>query len=189
MNHRVIGEDDADESLVERYRDGDRAAFATLVRRYQKPIFNAAFRVCGREEDASDVTQAVFMKVAERLDQYDATHKFFSWIYRIAVNESINLLRDNGREAELENEDELPGLESADPAWQVNQAQVSERIQKALMSMRISDRLVLTLRHFGECSYQEMSEVMGVDVKTVKSRLFEARARLRILLADLRTNA
>jgi RNA polymerase sigma-70 factor (ECF subfamily) len=176
---------DQDESLVERYREGDRAAFAALVRKYQRPIFNAAFRVLGREEDASDITQAVFLKVAERLDQYDARYKFFSWIYRIAVNESLNLLRENGREAPLEDEDVLPA-DSAEPDAIVNDAQVSDRIQKALMSMKVSDRLVLTLRHFGDCSYQEMAEIMGVEVKTVKSRLFEARSRLRELLADLR---
>jgi RNA polymerase sigma-70 factor (ECF subfamily) len=175
-----------DESLVERYRDGDQAALAALVRKYQRPIYNAAFRVLGREEDASDVTQAVFLKVAERLDQYDARFKFFSWIYRIAVNESLNLLRENGREAPLEDEDDLPGLESAQPDERVNDAQVSDRIQKALMRMKVSDRMVLTLRHFGDCSYQEMAEIMGVDVKTVKSRLYEARLRLRTELADLR---
>ena len=180
---------DQDESLVERYRDGDRAAFAALVRKYQRPIYNAAYRVLGREEDASDITQAVFLKVAERLDQYDARYKFFSWIYRIAVNESLNLLRENGREVPLENEEELPGAESAQPEAIVNDAQVSERIQKALMSMRVSDRMVLTLRHFGDCSYQEMADIMGIEVKTVKSRLFEARTRLRELLADLRPTA
>jgi RNA polymerase sigma-70 factor (ECF subfamily) len=181
-----VSKDADDESLVERYRDGDRAAFAALVREYQRPIYNAAYRVLGRDEDASDVTQAVFLKVAERLDQYDARYKFFSWIYRIAVNESLNLLRENGREAELENEDEIPGLESAQPEEIVNDAQVSDRIQKGLMSLKVSDRMVLTLRHFGECSYQEMAEIMGLDVKTVKSRLYEARLRLRTELADLR---
>ena len=181
-----MSKDADDETLVERYRDGDTAAFAALVRKYQRPLYNAAFRVLGREEDASDVTQAVFLKVAERLDQYDARFKFFSWIYRIAVNESLNLLRENGREAPLEDEEELPGLESAQPDERVSDAQVSERIQQALMRMKVSDRMVLTLRHFGDCSYQEMAEIMGLDVKTVKSRLYEARLRLRTELADLR---
>jgi RNA polymerase sigma-70 factor (ECF subfamily) len=181
-----VSKDADDESLVERYRDGDQAAFAALVRKYQKPVYNAAYRVVGREEDASDVTQAVFLRVAEKLDQYDARFKFFSWIYRIAVNESLNLLRENGREAALEDEEEIPGLESAQPEAIVNDAQVSDRIQKALMRLKVSDRMVLTLRHFGECSYQEMAEIMGLDVKTVKSRLYEARLRLRTELADLR---
>ena len=181
-----MSKDADDESLVERYRDGDRAAFAALVRKYQRPIYNAAYRVLGREEDASDITQAVFLKVAERLDQYDARYKFFSWIYRIAVNESLNLLRENGREAPLEDEEEIPGLENAQPEEIVSDAQVSDRIQKGLMRLRVSDRMVLTLRHFGDCSYQEMADIMGLDVKTVKSRLYEARLRLRTELADLR---
>ena len=181
-----MSKDADDESLVERYRDGDRAAFAALVRKYQRPIYNAAYRVLGREEDASDVTQAVFLKVAERLDQYDARYKFFSWIYRIAVNESLNLLRENGREAPLEDEEEIPAAEAQQPEARVNDAQVSERIQKALMRMRVTDRMVLTLRHFGDCSYEEMAGIMGIDVKTVKSRLYEARQRLRTELADLR---
>ena len=186
MTSRVIGEDDPDETLVERYRDGDRAAFAALVRRYQRPIYNAAYRVLGRDEDASDITQSVFLKVAERLDQYDAKYRFFSWIYRIAVNESLNQLRENGREEPLEDEEAHPASESADPAWKANEAQVSERIQKALMSMRVSDRMVLTLRHFSECSYEEIGRILEIEVKTVKSRLFEARQRLAVLLEDLR---
>ena len=86
-------DDDADKLLVERYRNGDREAFTELVIRYQRPIYNAAFWVLRRAEDASDVTQIVFLRVAERLDDYDARYKFFSWIYRIAVNESLNMLR------------------------------------------------------------------------------------------------
>jgi RNA polymerase sigma-70 factor, ECF subfamily len=178
--------DDPDDALVERCRDGDRAAFVALVKRYRKPLYNAAYRVLGREEDASDVTQAVFLKVIERLDQYDPRYKFFSWIYRIALNESLNRLRDREREAPLEEAGDPPGLESADPEWKANETQVSQRIQKALMSMKTADRAVLTLRHFCDCSYEEIAEIMELEVKTVKSRLFEARQRLRGLLTDLR---
>ena len=177
---------DPDEVLVERCRKGDRAAFTALVVRYQRPIYNAAFRILGNPEDASDITQLVLLKIAERLDDYDARYKFFSWIYRIAVNESLNLLRREGREEPLGDGDEHPGLESADPEWQADRAQVSQRIQKALMRMKGSDRAVITLRHFSECSYEEIGRILEIEVKTVKSRLFEARQRLRDLLEDLR---
>jgi len=90
-------DNDADVALVERCRNGDWAAFTELVVRYQRPIYNAAFWVLRKPEDANDITQVVFLKVAERLDEYDPRFKFFSWIYRIAVNESLNLLRRNGR--------------------------------------------------------------------------------------------
>jgi len=176
---------DLDQVLVESCRNGDRAAFATLVTRYQQPIYNAAYRVLGNADDAADTAQAVFLKVAERLGEYDPRFRFFSWMYRIAVNESLNLLRRNGREEALDEDVELPGPPTAGPEWQASEAQVSRRVQDALMRMKAQDRIVLTLRHFSECSYREMSDILELDEKTVKSRLFEARHRLRELLKDL----
>jgi RNA polymerase sigma-70 factor, ECF subfamily len=178
-------DDDDDRVLVERCRHGDREAFTTLVVRYQRPIYNAAFWVLHKAEDASDISQIVFLKVAERLDDYDPKYKFFSWIYRIAVNESLNLLRRKDHEEELDEEMDLPGADSADPLWQLSAAERSRRVQSTLKSMATNDRVVLTLRHFSECSYQEMAQILELDEKTVKSRLFEARQRLRGLLKDL----
>ena len=178
-------DDDDDRVLVERCRHGDREAFTALVVRYQRPIYNAAFWVLHKAEDASDISQIVFLKVAERLDDYDPKYKFFSWIYRIAVNESLNLLRRKGHEEELDEEMDVPGADSADPLWQVSAAERSKRVQSTLKSMHANDRVVLTLRHFSECSYQEMAQILELDEKTVKSRLFEARQRLRGLLKDL----
>lgn len=183
---RVIDDNDPDIVLVERCRNGDWTAFTDLVVRYQRPIYNAAFWVLRKAEDASDITQVVFLRVAERLDEYDPRFKFFSWIYRIAVNESLNLLRRNGHEESLDDEVPLPGPENADPERQASAAQVADRIRSALMKMTPNDRLVLTLRHFSECSYDEIGEILDLDPKTVKSRLFEARRRLRDLLGDLR---
>jgi RNA polymerase sigma-70 factor (ECF subfamily) len=182
---RVIVNNDPDLALVERCRNGDWTAFTELVVRYQRPIYNAAFWVLRKPEDASDIAQIVFLKVAERLDEYDPRFKFFSWIYRIAVNESLNLLRRNGREEALDSEIDLPTSENADPERQASAAEVSRRIRSALMKMTPNDRVVLTLRHFSECSYEEIGQILDLDPKTVKSRLFEARQRLRELLSDL----
>jgi RNA polymerase sigma-70 factor, ECF subfamily len=179
-------DNDSDQTLVQRFRNGDKAAFTELVVRYQRPIYNAAVWVLRKPEDAKDITQVVFLKVAERLNEYDSQYKFFSWIYRIAVNESLNLLRRNGREEALDDEIDVPDGESANPEWETGQAERSKRIQSALMSMTTNDRMVLTLRHFSECSYQEIGEILDLDEKTVKSRLFEARHRLRDMLKDLR---
>jgi RNA polymerase sigma-70 factor (ECF subfamily) len=178
-------DDDDDRVLVERCRRGDREAFTALVVRYQRPIYNAAFWVLHKAEDASDISQIVFLKVAERLDDYDPKYKFFSWIYRIAVNESLNLLRRKGHEEELDEEMDVPGADSADPLWQLSAAERSKRVLSTLKSMATNDRVVLSLRHFSECSYQEMAQILELDEKTVKSRLFEARQRLRGLLKDL----
>ena len=178
-------DNDPDIALVERCRNGDWAAFTELVFRYQRPIYNAAFWMLRKAEDANDITQVVFLKVAERLDEYDPRFKFFSWIYRIAVNESLNLLRRNRREEQLDEGIDLPGPESADPERQASAAEVAGRIRSALMKMTPNDRAVLTLRHFSECSYEEIGQILDLDQKTVKSRLFEARQRLRDLLKDL----
>ncbi len=181
-------ERDHDQALVEGCRNGDRAAFAALVVRYQQPIYNAAYRVLGNAEDAADIAQAVFLKVAERLEEYDPRFKFFSWLYRIAINESLNLLRRNGREEPLDEEMDIPGADSANPEWQLGEAQVSRRVQGALMRMRAEDRVMIALRHFSECSYREIAAILELDERTVKSRLYEARSRLRGLLQDLQEN-
>ena len=154
--------------------------------RYQKPIYNAAYRVLGRAEDANDVAQIVFLRVAERLGEYDPSFRFFSWIYRIAVNESLNLLRRNGRVDALDDDEETRGPESAGPEWQANEAEVAKRIHEALMAMKPPDRVLLMLRHFSDCTYQEIADILAIDEKTVKSRLFDARGRLRARLEDLR---
>ena len=181
-------DEDHDQAVVKDCLNGNRAAFATLVARYQKPIYNAAYRVLGNADDAADTAQAVFLKVVERLDDYDPRFKFFSWLYRIAVNESLNLLRRNRREQPLDEDMDFPGAESANPEWQLEEAQVSRRVQAALMRMKAEDRVVITLRHFSECSYREIALILELDEKTVKSRLYEARGRLRGMLADLRGN-
>jgi len=184
---RVIVDDEPDETLVERCREGDGSAFAVLVGRYHRPIYNAAFRVLGNAEDASDITQVVFMRVTERLDDFDPRYKFFSWIYRIALNESLNLARKRGREQQLDEDEEVADVaRSAEPDWNADRSELSERIQRALLGMNPDDRAVITLRHFSDCSYREMSGILGIAEKTVKSRLFAARRRLRELLADLR---
>ena len=181
-------DNETDQALLERYRNGDQAAFTELVVRYQRPLYNAAFWVLRSAEDANDIAQIVFLKVAEQLDDYDPQYKFFSWIYRIAVNESLNLLRRNKREEALDDEVDLPGSERSNPESQFGEAEVSRRIRSALMSLPTNDRIVLSLRHFSECSYQEIGQILDLDEKTVKSRLYEARHRLRDVLKDLRPN-
>ena len=183
---RVLVESDDDAQLLQRFREGDREAFTELVIRYQKPIYNAAFWILRKPEDASDVTQTVFLKVVERLDDYDPQYKFFSLIYRIAVNESLNLQRRNGHEDELDDDAEYEGPQSATPDWRFGEAERSRRLKEALMRLSTKDRTVLTLRHFSECNYQEIAQILQLDEKTVKSRLFDARHRLRALLVDLR---
>jgi RNA polymerase sigma-70 factor (ECF subfamily) len=178
--------DDPDRELVERFRRGDRDAFAELVVKYQRPIYNAAFWVLRSAEDAHDVAQTVFLRVAERLDEFDSQYRFFSWIYRIAVNESLNLLRSHGRDEPLEDDENVPDTRDGDPQSHASDAEIAKRVRNAVLGMATNDRVVLTLRHFSECSYEEIAQILDIDETTVKSRLYEARHRLRNLLRDLR---
>jgi len=173
---------DTDEELVRRCLDGDPEAFPLLVARYQRPLYNAAYRVLGNAADASDVTQATFMEVAERLDGYDPHRRFFSWIYRIALNAALNLARSKRREAPL-GEEPPRAVDSNDPQALMEVVERTKRVQDALMRLSEDHRAVLTLRHFSDLSYRDIAMVLEVDEKTVKSRLFEARQRLRELLA------
>ena len=181
-----ISDEEEDRALAERVRQGDREAFTALVVRYQRPVYNAALWVLRRAEDASDVSETVFLKVAERIDDYDPRFKFFSWIYRIAVNESLNLLRRHDREQPLGDDYDADDDGAADPERRLDAAERSQHVRRALMRMATNDRLVLMLRHFSDCSYDEMAQILGLDEKTVKSRLYEARQRLRGLLEALR---
>jgi RNA polymerase sigma-70 factor (ECF subfamily) len=170
-----VKEDD-DATLVRRCRDGDRAAFERLVMRYQKPVFNAALRLLRDPEDARDVAQTTFLKVFEHIADYDPSFKFYSWIYRIAVNESLNALGSrkpceglNGEEA-----DAAPG-----PDRQLEGEQTGQAIEEALMRLNPELRTVIVLRHFMHLSYQDMSDILLLPEKTVKSRLYSARQLLR----------
>src|SRR6202165_304672 len=108
--------------LVRRCREGDRAPFDQLVVRYQKPVFNAALRLLRDPEDARDVAQTTFLKAFEHLVDYDPRYKFYSWIYRIAINEALNALSSRKSLAEVSGEeaDEAPGPEQCVEGEQLN---------------------------------------------------------------------
>ena len=106
--------EDDDRTLVRRCRQGDQAAFGQLVTRYQRPVFNAALRLLREPEEAKDVAQTTFLKAFEHLADYDPRFKFYSWLYRIAVNESLDVLhaRKPFEQISAEETDGTPGPES-----------------------------------------------------------------------------
>ena len=165
-----------DQELIERCQRGDRRALEELLETYQRPVYNAAFRMLGNADDASDVMQTVFLKVFERLDRYDPEYKFFSWIYRIAINESINQYKRGKRQTEL---DESQPSGAPGPADEAQLDDDSRRVQVALMALQEDYRMVIVLRHFSDMSYREMSEVLHIPEITVKSRLYTARQLLK----------
>jgi RNA polymerase sigma-70 factor (ECF subfamily) len=170
-----------DHELISRCRHGDRVALGQLVKEYERPIYNAAYRVVGSPDDAADVTQVVFLKVFERLDQYNPKFKFFSWIYRIAINEAINH-RNRTRHEQVLEEDQFFSADS--PENNLNNQQLSDVMQSSLMELQEDYRVVVVLRHFSDLSYQDISEVLHIPEKTVKSRLYSARQIMKSHLAD-----
>lgn len=177
MKETPVAADEQDRALVRRYLEGQLDAAGGLIDRYQKRLFNTALRMLGDTQDAEDVTQTVFMNAFLKLHTYDPSFRFFSWIYRLTVNESLNVLRRRKQTVTLE---DIP-VSGAD-AHRVTEAQ--DRVGRALMHLKPDDRAVVVLKHFVLFSYEEIAEVLEIPVKTVKSRLFTARERLRLSLRD-----
>ena len=175
----VFMNENEDLNLVRESRQGNRESFERLIVRYEKAIFNAAYRILHDYEDAKDVTQNVFLKAFENLENFDHKHRFFSWIYRIALNESINLCKSRRRFEAAED----TRVDEDTPEKLLGRADVGRVVQAALMSLGFEYRAVIVLRHFNECGYREMSEILEIPEKTVKSRLFTARTLLRDTLS------
>jgi RNA polymerase sigma-70 factor (ECF subfamily) len=172
---------DTDAKLVEDCRNGDTRAFEMLIGKYEKPVYNAALRMLGNRDDAADVTQTAFLKVFERLETYNPDYRFYSWLYRIVINESIDVLNQRKRTTELD-ETRMPDWDTPERA--IRQSQLSATMQDALMTISADYRTVIVLKHFMDCTYQEISKILEIPEKTVKSRLFTARQRLKDRLAD-----
>jgi RNA polymerase sigma-70 factor, ECF subfamily len=166
---------------------GDQEAFGAIVDRYQKAIFNVAYRMVNDYEDAMDITQSAFIKAYENLDSYDPSHKFFSWLYRIAINESLNHVSRRRRLTRLAYEPGDPREFASDmrsPEDPAEKSETEEMLQDALTQLKFDYRLVVILRHFLSLSYREIGEITDVPEKTVKSRLFTGRQLLKEILVE-----
>jgi RNA polymerase sigma-70 factor (ECF subfamily) len=175
-----LSQDTDDVVLVERTLGGDQRAFELLVERHQRALFTVAARMLGNRDEAADATQNAFVRVYQHLGSYDPRHRFYSWIYRILVNECLNVLRgrrNSNEPAETQvdpSDGPLEVLEASERRWHV---------QQALLALPPDLRAVIVLRHYAGLSYEEIGEAVGgLPVKTVKSRLYTARQRLGQLL-------
>jgi RNA polymerase sigma-70 factor (ECF subfamily) len=170
---------DQDHVLVQRCLDGNQKAFEILVDRYQKPIFNLAYRFSTDREDAEDIAQSVFVKAFEKLSTFDPKFRFFSWLYKIAVNESINFLN---RRKKFDSFDEDLHSRNRESEEGFRDHEMTASIDMALLDLKPDYRIVVILNHFQELSYREIGQILEIGENTVKSRLFSARKKLRGLL-------
>lgn len=145
-------------------------------------LYNLGLRMLGSPEDARDASQTAFLKAFQKLESFNPRFRFFSWIYKITVNECLNQIEKRRRVEPLDPNIDLPSPEKATSRLEVREA--TERVQGALLRLTPAHREVVILRHFLEMSYDEIAGTLTIPEKTVKSRLYEARQRLCELLPE-----
>lgn len=172
--------DSTDGECVRRCLRGETEAFDEIVLRYQKPVFNAIYHMVNDYEDTRELSQSAFMKAFMHLKSFDQRRPFFSWLYRIAINEAINFLS-----AKRIVEPIPPDLPSpaAGPAERMEAKEIGDHLEAAMATLQPDYRAAVVLRHSLELSYEQAAEVAGIHVKTFKSRLYSARQLLRLQLA------
>lgn len=175
-----------DSVLIQQCVRGDRAAFGLLVRRYQDRLFNTVVRILGNADDAADIVQESFLHAFVKLDAFKGDARFFTWLYRIAVNASISMKRKQRVVISTDSREALPALvESVDksevsrPESALERRERIERLEAALNRLTPDHRAVIVLKEIEDLSYESISEILGVPVGTVRSRLHRARLDLR----------
>jgi RNA polymerase sigma-70 factor, ECF subfamily len=179
-----------DESaFVAKARQGDLTAFNELVNRYSRKIFRLAKHITQNDEDAEDVLQETFLKAFEHLGNFQGQSKFYTWIVRIAVNESLMKLRKRKSDRSVPLDEPVDTGEDTvvreiavwdeDPEKQYSQEELAKILDDAVQSLRPPFRTVFVLRDIEELSTEETAEALGISVPAVKSRLLRARLQLR----------
>jgi RNA polymerase sigma-70 factor (ECF subfamily) len=178
-----------DVALVARAREGDVAAFEKLVKQYDRQVFRIAQHITQNREDAEDVVQDAFLKAYEKLDQFQGNSKFYTWLVRIAVNESLMRLRKR-RTGKMVSIDEDVTTEdgsmprdladwSPDPEQLYGQSELADILRRTIQGLPPGFRVVFVLRDVEGLSTEETAETLGLSIPAVKSRLLRARLQLR----------
>lgn len=181
-----------DQELVKRTLSGDQVAFATLVRRYERGLYNLAYRMVRDRELARDLTQDVLIRVHGSLGKYDPIYPFTSWVYRVASNLCIDFIRKRklstisldapvsvGHDETVQRE--IPDT-THDPGRATEEAERARILAEVLDKLPQSHRLVLVLRHQRELSYEEIAIALDAPLGTVKARIHRAREAFRKIL-------
>ena len=172
---------DPDRELAEKFRQGDRSAFDTLVRRHQKGVWRIVRRYVKRDADAADVTQQVFVRAFKALGGFRGAATVRSWLYRIAINCALSWLRDHRREEPTELADDVLVDDNPAPAKLMGD-QDSVRLRAAIQQLPPKQKMVLELRIFDDLSFKEVAELADCTENTAKVNFHYAVKRLRDIL-------
>ncbi|HWY77406.1 MAG TPA: sigma-70 family RNA polymerase sigma factor [Verrucomicrobiae bacterium] len=185
-----------DEELVEGAKKGDMVAFEELVARHRDKIYARAFSMMRNEDEAIDLSQEAWVKSWQRLKQFQGESSFGTWMTRIVINLCLDHLRRRKRQRTESIEvldEESGGVErqmpvvTANPTERLERAELRKRIDEALNLLSHEHRTVLVLHEFEEMEYKEIARTMECSIGTVMSRLFYARRKMAVLLANLKT--
>ncbi len=185
--------EDNEKNIIELVCAGDMYAFESIVERYKKKVYYIAYDIVGNHHDAEDISQEVFIKMYRTLSRFRKDAKMSSWLYQIAVNTSIDVLRKRKSKPllnaldleEAETHENPPGSTGGkdDPERRAVASLMQEHIQKALCKITPQERTVFVMRHYNEFKIREIADVLEVSSGTVKSLLFRALKKLRKELA------
>ena len=185
--------DGSDAAAVAQARAGDTEAFRALVERYSRKVFRLGYRMTSNEEDAEDVVQETFLRAYRRLHQFESRANFGTWIFRIAVNAALDLMRKRQRHEEShdpvdpEGSQDSPALPATDPSPYrlVFSAEVKDKVGLALAGLSPTERTAFVLRHFEGISIEEIGTTLGLRESATKNTVFRAVQKLRRQLQPL----
>ena len=183
-----------DLKLVQLSQNGDAVAYDELIRRYQERIYATIYHMTSNHEDANDLAQETFIKGFQALRSFKGDSSFYTWIYRIAVNKTINFLKQrknrthmslNDLDFNAENDPDLVALVSdRTPRRDIGLTELQEKLNEAMLKLSPVHRLVVTLHDVQGLSHEEIGKIIDCNIGTVRSRLFYARQQLQAYLSD-----
>jgi RNA polymerase sigma-70 factor (ECF subfamily) len=183
---------ETDAAAVTRARGGDTEAFRQLVERHSRSVYKVAYRVTGNAHDAEDVVQETFLKAYRQLDRFESRASFGTWLHRIAMNCSVDLLRSRPRREQPEETDTLEQLASglngppsggpASPERLMASVQVGDRVKVAMARLSALERAAFVMRHFEGYSIDEISRALGIRENAAKHSIFRAVRKMRVAL-------
>ncbi|HKK09975.1 MAG TPA: RNA polymerase sigma factor [Bacteroidales bacterium] len=166
---------DEDHQIIRLVLNGETNQYRKLVEKYQNPVFNLFLRMLKNEGQAKEYTQQTFVKAYEALNKFRFEHRFFSWIYRIAINLALSSLKQQRKYAGMQSMNEVVVTEKYPD-------DKNEVLRKVLNMLNEKQRVVIDLKYFSGLSYKEIAETLQLPEKRVKSRLYDARVRIKELL-------